>query len=217
MSIEHHPTDLISAAFAAGTLDHGQHVAIATHLVACPKCRTFIRSMEKVGGAVLTGLSPVAMSNDALAKVEAQLNKPVMPAVQTNTAPAVFKSVVPGLPKFLRNYKFGDWKWIAPSVHIRLITLPYPRDTRIFLLKSGPGTEMLEHARKGIEMTCVLSGAFSQDGDHYGPGDFDLGDESVDHQPIVDAGQDCICLVAMQGELRLNGLIGRIVQPFVRL
>jgi putative transcriptional regulator len=76
---------------------------------------------------------------------------------------------------------------------------------------------MLEHTHTGIEMTCVLSGAFSQDGDHYGPGDFDLGDETVDHQPIVDEGRDCICLVAMQGKLRLNGLLGRIMQPFVRL
>ncbi len=35
-------------------------------------------------------------------------------------------------------------------------------------------------------MTCVLSGAFSQDGSHYGPGDFDLGDVTIDHQPVVD-------------------------------
>ena len=217
MSIEHHPTDSMSAAFAAGTLDHGQHVAIATHLVSCPQCRSFIRSMEKVGGAVLTSLSPAVMSNDALAKVEAQLNKPVRPASLSDKAPTVPESEVPGLPKFLRRYRFGSWKWIAPSVHLRPIILPYASDTRVFLLKSGPGTKMLEHTHTGIEMTCVLSGAFSQDGSHYGPGDFDLGDDTVDHQPFVDPGQDCICLVAMQGELRLNGLIGRIVQPFVRL
>ncbi len=66
-------------------------------------------------------------------------------------------------------------------------------------------------------MTCVLSGAFRHDSGHFGPGDFDLGDETVDHQPIVDDGQDCVCLVAMQGELRLNGLLGRMMQPFVRL
>ena len=50
-----------------------------------------------------------------------------------------------------------------------------------------------------------------------GPGDFDLGDETMDHQVLVDPGEDCICLVAMQGDLRLNGLIGRLVQPFVRM
>jgi putative transcriptional regulator len=76
---------------------------------------------------------------------------------------------------------------------------------------------MLEHTHTGIEMTCVLSGAFTQDGSRYGPGDFDLGDETIDHQPVVDPGQDCVCLVAMQGDLRLHGLIGRMVQPFVRL
>ena len=36
-------------------------------------------------------------------------------------------------------------------------------------------------------------------------------------QPIVEAGEDCICLVAMEGKLQLLGLFGRIMQPFVRL
>ena len=216
MSIEHHPTDSMLAAFAAGTLDHGQHVAIATHLVSCPQCRAFMHSMEQVGGAVLASLPPAAMSNGALAAVEARLNEPVRPAAAGIT-PTVPETEVPGLPKFVRRYRFGNWKWIAPSVHLRPIVLPHESDTRVFLLKSGPGTKMLQHTHTGIEMTCVLSGAFRQDGSRYGPGDFDLGDETIDHQPIVDGGQDCICLVAMQGELRLNGLLGRIMQPFVRL
>ena len=216
MSIQHHPTDLMLAAFAAGTLDHGQHVAIATHLASCPQCRAFTHSMEQVGGAVLASLKPAAMSNGALAAVEARLNEPVRPAA-AGIAATVPETEVPGLPKFLRRYRFGNWKWIAPSVHLRPIVLPHESDTRVFLLKSGPGTKMLQHTHTGIEMTCVLSGAFCQDGSRYGPGDFDLGDETIDHQPIVEAGQDCICLVAMQGDLRLKGLLGRIMQPFVRL
>jgi len=213
MSIEHHPTDSMLAAFAAGYLDHGQHIAIATHLVSCPQCRTFMRSMEQVGGAVLASLPPAAMSNGALAAVEARLNEPVPAGI----TPSVAETEVPRLPKFVRRYRFGKWKWIAPSVHLRPIVLPYESDTRVFLLKSGPGTKMLQHTHTGVELTCVLSGAFRQDGSRYGPGDFDLGDETINHQPIVEAGQDCICLVAMQGELRLNGLLGRIMQPFVRL
>jgi putative transcriptional regulator len=216
MSIEHHPTDSMLAAFAAGTLDHGQHVAIATHLVSCPQCRAFMHSMEQIGGAILASLPPATMSNGALAAVEARLNELVRPAAVEIT-PTVPETEVPGLPKFVRRYRFGNWKWIAPSVHLRTIALPYESDTRVFLLKSGPGTKMLEHAHTGFEMTCVLSGAFSQSGAHFGPGDFDLGDETVDHEPVVDSGQDCVCLVAMQGELRLKGLLGRIMQPFVRL
>jgi putative transcriptional regulator len=215
MSIEHHPPNPMLAAFAAGTLDHGQHIAIATHLIACPHCRRFAHSVETVGGAVLEGLAPATMSSGALAAIEARLNEPARPAARTALPSPEMDA--PGLPAFVRRYHFGSWKWIAPSVHIRRIELPYPSDTRVFLLKSGPGTKMLEHTHTGIELTCILSGAFRQQGAHYGPGDFDLGDESIDHQPVVEPGQDCICLVAMLGDLQLKGLIGRVVQPFIRL
>jgi putative transcriptional regulator len=215
MSIEHHPPDPMLAAFAAGTLDHGQHIAIATHLVACPHCRRFAHSVEKVGGAVLEGLAPATMSKGALAVIEARLNEPAR--LVARPVPASPETDALGLPAFVRRYRFGPWKWIAPAVHVRRIELPYASDTRVFLLKSGPGTKMLQHTHTGIEMTCVLSGAFRQEGAHYGPGDFDLGDETIDHQPVVELGQDCICLVAMLGDLQLKGLIGRVVQPFIRL
>lgn len=216
MSILHHPNDEILAAFAAGVLDLGQHVAIATHLVSCRQCRSFIRVMEQVGGALLTGLSPTPMSSGALTRAEARLSEPTLPLAAPQTAEGSAYDV-PGLPDFVRRYRFERWKWIAPSVHWRRIVLPEASETRVFLLKSGPGTKMLEHSHSEIEMTCVLSGAFRHDGGHYQPGDFDLGDERVDHKPVVDASEDCICLVAMRGELRLKGAIGRLIQPFVRL
>ena len=75
MSIEHHPTDLLLTTFAAGTLDHGQHVAIATHLVSCPQCRSFMRSMEHVGGSVLTSLPPAAMSSGRVGQSRSQVEQ----------------------------------------------------------------------------------------------------------------------------------------------
>jgi putative transcriptional regulator len=216
MNIHHHPEDAMLSAFAAGTLDHGQHIAIATHLVGCPQCRGFMHTMEQVGGAVLTSLPPAPMSNDALQQIEARLSRPDRP-VPPIPSPTLSEAEVPGLPAFVRRYQFGRWTWVAPSVHVRPIVLPHESETRTFLLRGGPGIKMPSHTHTGVEMTCVLTGAFSHTGVHYGPGDFDFGDEGVDHRPVVDADQECICLVAMQGELRLNGLIGRLMQPFVRL
>lgn len=216
MSIKHHPPETMLAAFAAGTLDHGQHVAIATHLVSCPQCRRFRRAIEEVGGAVVAGLPPAVMASGAFAQVEARLTDPI-PKAARETSPTIHEIEISGLPKYLRRYSFGSWRWVAPSVHVRPIDLPYASDTRVFLLKSGPGTKMLQHTHTGLEMTCVLTGAFRQEGAHFGPGDFDFGDESIDHQPLVEPEQDCVCLVAMQGELRLKGALGRIVQPFLRL
>jgi putative transcriptional regulator len=216
MSIQHHPDETLLSAFTAGALDNGQHVAIATHLVACAHCRNFVRAIEGVGGTLLTNLPPAPMANNALAAVQARLGQQP-PARRDEGLSPELETDIPGLPKFVRRYQFGRWTWVAPSIHVRPIVLPVPSETRVFLLKSGPGTRMLRHSHTGIEMTCVLSGGFSHEQGHYGPGDFDLGDEEVDHQPVVDPDGDCICLVAMHGQLRLAGLIGRLMQPFVRL
>jgi putative transcriptional regulator len=215
MSIRHHPPDELLTAFAAGTLDPGQHVAVATHLMGCPHCRTLVRAMEQVGGAVMERLPDSEMSPGAFAAVEARLSGSIAAAALAPSA-AGFRDIA-GLPPFVRRYGESRWKWIAPKVHFRPIELPWPSDTRVFLLRSKPGTKMVEHTHTGFEMTCVLSGSFAHDGGQFGPGDFDFGDGSDDHDVVVDSADDCICLVAMQGGLKLHGIIGRLLQPLVRL
>jgi len=73
MSIQHHPDAALLSAFAAGTLDSGQQVALATHLFACTHCRDFVRMMERVGGALLIDLPPVSMASNAFATIEPRL------------------------------------------------------------------------------------------------------------------------------------------------
>jgi putative transcriptional regulator len=219
MTIRHHPPDDLLTAFAAGTLDLGQHVALATHLAGCPHCRTMARTMEEVGGAVLERLPPSEMSVSAFAAVEARLGQGAAavpaPTVEGLSGPGLRD--IAGLPPFVRQYGDGAWKWIAPKVHIRPIELPWPSETRVFLLRSKPGTKMVEHTHTGFEMTCVLSGSFAHEGGHFGPGDFDYGDGSDDHEVVIDSAEDCICLVAMQGDLKLQGMIGRLLQPLIRM
>jgi putative transcriptional regulator len=177
--------------------------------------------MEKIGGALLAKLPPFPMSVGALSRVESRLNESLQSAstaaVSAATPSPSATDDVAGLPQFMRRYPAGRWKWVAPGVHLRPIVLPDASRARVFLLKSGPGTKLLQHSHTGLEMTCVLAGAFTHEGGRFEPGDFDLGDNTVDHQPIVDLGEECVCLVAMQGGLRLNGIVGRLIQPFIRL
>lgn len=216
MTVHHHPPDELLAAFAAGVLDLGQHIAIATHLVGCAKCRAAVRAIEHVGGAVLAGLPPSPMSQGALEALERRLDAPGRVVRAAEPRGEEFGDV-PGLPAFLGDYPGSSWRWIAPKVHLRPIRLPEPSMTRVFLLRSRPGTKMIEHTHTGFEMTCVLSGSFVHAGGHFGPGDFDFGDGSVDHDVTIDSAEDCVCLVAMQGNLRLSGLVGRLLQPLIRM
>ncbi|UGA46775.1 ChrR family anti-sigma-E factor [Bradyrhizobium quebecense] len=216
MTVHHHPPDQLLAMFAAGTADLGQQIGIATHLVGCAKCRAVVRTMEHVGGAMLAGLSPTAMSDGALEAMERRLDETSLTSIPERRRGQAFRDV-PGLPDFLDSYPDSPWRWIAPKVHLRPIRLPEPSATRVFLLKSSPGTRMIEHTHTGFEMTCVLSGSFVHAGGHFGPGDFDFGDGSVDHDVRINSTEDCICLVAMQGDLKLNGMIGRLLQPLIRM
>lgn len=215
--IHHHPPDELLTAFAAGTLDLGQHVVVATHLVGCPHCRAMVRAMEQVGGAMLDRLPPAEMSRGAFAAVEARLGGIIAGADRPPAQYAAGFRDISGLPPFVRGYPDHGWKWIAPKVHLRPVALPEPSATRVFLLRSKPGTKMVEHTHTGIELTCVLSGSFVHEGGHFGPGDFDFGDGSHDHEVRIDSAEDCICLVAMQGDLKLHGVIGRLLQPLIRM
>lgn len=76
---------------------------------------------------------------------------------------------------------------------------------------------MPDHGHKGREMTLVLQGAFSDADGRYGRGDVEIADDAVQHTPVAEAGQDCICLAATEAPLRFRSLIPRLVQPFFRI
>jgi putative transcriptional regulator len=214
MTIQHHPPEPLLTAYSAGTLDLGQHVAIATHAFHCGYCRRWIRAMEHVGGAMLEDLPRSPMADSALEIALMRLDAPATSSKVVASLPDCLKNI-PGLPDFVRRYPAGEWQWIAPRLYMRSIPVKEPTRTRVFLLKAGAAMQLLRHAHSGLEMTCVLTGSFSHDGLHYGPGDFDLGDPDIEHEISIGTGEECICLVAMQGELRLKGLLGRLMQPFV--
>ena len=48
-------------------------------------------------------------------------------------------------------------------------------------------------------------------------GDVAEADPSVNHQPVADPGEDCICLAVTDAPLRLTGPFGRLLNPFLRI
>lgn len=111
MSIAHHPSAPMVAAYATGRLDFGQHVAVATHLVSCQPCRDHVRAAEATGGDLLSALPPAALAKDAFARIEARLTEPdgLRPSQPTPAA----ASDIPGLPSFVRTYPFDAWRPVS--------------------------------------------------------------------------------------------------------
>ena len=213
MTIEHHPPEELLARFAAGRLDQAEHIVMSAHVSMCARCRRFVAAFERLGGAALEAAEPAALAAGAFDAVMARIGD----GEAAPTVPRRRRAEDAGLPKVLDRYDIGRIRRIAPGLSMRPIMIPGAGRSRAFLLRSEPGTHMLERTHTETELTCVLEGSFSHEGGHFGPGDFDLGDDTVDHRPIVGADMPCVCLVAMSGKLRINGFLGRLIEPFIRL
>jgi putative transcriptional regulator len=58
-------------------------------------------------------------------------------------------------------------------------------------------------------MTQILYGSFHDGRALFGPGDFDEADGSFRHQPVVEAGGECICIASVQGKVMFDGAVAR--------
>jgi putative transcriptional regulator len=170
-----------------------------------------VRSFERLRGIALEDGEQSPMAADALQRALAAISSDEFPQ------PVRRSGTQSEWPAPLASYPLGTWRWIGRGVQWRSVPVPPEQGTRVFMLKAAPGTRIPHHEHAGLEWTCVLQGAFRHQNGRYGAGDFDEADESIDHLPVVEDGIECICLVALQGQIRFKGWIGRLVQPFVRI
>jgi putative transcriptional regulator len=212
MTIHHHPSNETLFTYAAGTLDLGRRLVVASHLERCDACSKVVRGLEQVAGKMFENLPSTAMSNDALARTLARIDSLGADEV---ARPSFLGGLELGLPTCLRPYELGRWRWIGPGVEMRPIVMPESDDVRVFLLKGAPGTRLPQHSHTGNELTSILVGSYTHEGGHFGAGDFEEADENVEHRPVV--GGDASCIVALEGRLKLSGFMGALLNPFVRL
>jgi putative transcriptional regulator len=213
MRNRHHPSDETLAAYAAGTLDPGRRVVVASHLERCAACRGFVRGAESVAGVMLEDLAPAPMSSEALARTLARIDREPVSAAKAVAA----RLDEPDLPACLRPYDMGPWRWVGPGVHMRPVLVPETGKMRVFLLKGAPGIRLPQHSHEGAELTSILAGSDHHEGGDFLAGDFEEADDNVEHRPVVGQDMACLCLVALEGQLKLSGFIGALLNPFVRL
>lgn len=211
MTIKHHPTDETLGAFAAGTLDEARALIVATHVSLCPHCQMTAANFECVAGEMLRALPPTTMKADALSQALARLDAP---AQTTMTIPPSSDDL--HLPAPLAFCNRGPWRWLGRGIEFCAIDVTTEKDSRVFMLKAAPGIRLPHHKHTGTEWTCVIRGSFTHEGGQFAAGDFDEADETIEHHPVVGMDDLCICVVALQGQVKLQGWAGRLLQPLLR-
>ncbi len=210
MNINHHLDEATLLSYSAGSLSQGMALVVACHLAFCPECQERSRKADSVGGALLESLDSEAVSASMLDTILMQLDDlepeaPVQPVYSDPEIPAPLQAYIPG------SFDDLEWKRIVPGVSY--YDMPWQGRGVSRLLRISPGKSMLPHTHDGNELTLVLRGSFSDEIGRFGPGDIADLDDQVEHQPLVDSQEDCICLIATDAPLRFTTLFGKLVQP----
>ncbi|WP_321395599.1 ChrR family anti-sigma-E factor [Emcibacter sp.] len=207
-------TDEWIVSYASGGLNEGHALLVASQAALRPEVRQKINEAEALGGAFLETGASVPVSDTLLDEILARL-----PETEDGVEEPHYRN--PSLPAPLADYLgcgLDDLKWrfMGPGLqNVRLWT--GPNDERLWLLRARGGITIPEHGHRGNEMTLVLQGSYHCGGQQYVAGDMDLADGDDVHQPMIDPGEECICLVLTEASLRFNSFLVRLVQPLIGL
>ena len=91
---------------------------------------------------------------------------------------------MPGLPPPLDRVPLGRWWPIGIGARWRPLQAEGAAWGGLILVQ--PGRALPRHGHEGLELTCVLKGAFADGSGLYGPGDLSEPQEDHDQPPVAD-------------------------------
>lgn len=210
-TVVHHLDDATLMAYAAGTLSEAFNLIVATHLSLCDTCRASVQAYDAVGGALLDGeAAPVAadLLHNVLAHLDDEFDAPV------------HRMGYSDIPAPLHSYIGEDLsavRWQPIGMGVKQAILPTSKGATARLLCIPAGSAMPDHGHRGTEMTLVIKGAFKDADDYFARGDIEIADSNVQHIPIADVHEDCICLAVTDAPLRFTSFLPRLLQRFYRI
>ena len=212
--------DELLAGYAAGTLAAPAQVLVDAHLELSGNNRDYVASLEALAGVGLNECLPVSLSDrDSALSTIFGLDDLAVPSSLRSKQDALNSNTSPRVPEALQSFIGSSlhdlaWKTVLPGV--KEFKFDEVDGCRSNLLWVRAGRAMPSHTHDGTELTLVLQGAFRDEDGHFAVGDIAFADDEVDHKPIADTGDDCICFAVTSGNLRLTGPIGRLISPFIR-
>lgn len=226
--INHHLSDEMIMSYAAGSLPAGQAMVVQCHIAMCPHCAARLREAEDLGGALIEALDAQEVSSldfddffadiEKLEKTEDQ--EQMMPHPSFEAGASGRKDDADATPDLVRdilgeNIDDVKWKIVGPGIRQYILPITPSEGEKVRLLKLSPGFVTPQHSHHGSEMTLVLRGSFCDETGRYAVGDIQEADDDVDHQPIADTEEECICLAVTDAPLEFKTMISRLMQPIV--
>lgn len=211
MAINHHIPEHLLLAYAAGTLSHPYAVVVAAHVSMCDECRVRVEAHAHAGGHLMDcEIETVSVSSQLKSQMMDLLDAPA-PVEK----PAERKGIYPG--PIMEALKGGAPRWRRMGMGSRQCILHDGPEGSVRLLYIPAGQAVPDHGHNGLELTLVLQGAFRDETGRFGVGDVEVADDDLEHTPIAEEGDACICLAATDANLRFRAFMPRMLQPLFRI
>ncbi len=213
MSIVHHPHEATLLAYAAGSLEEALAVVVATHAAWCTRCRDRIAQAERIGGALLEAGPDRELSPGLLARVMDAIDDPApRPLVASDSGVPVDD---PDLPRPLARVigcRLDEVPWtrLGKGMWLHELRLSPGARGKLRLVRLLPGHALPDHGHRGDEISQVLRGSYSDHLGRFTRGDAAEVGEDVEHRPVVDSDEECICVVGNEGDVRLTGIVSTV-------
>lgn len=213
-SITHHPDGATLLSYAAATLEEPLAAVVACHMSMCPRCRTEVANLERMGAALF--LSAPRQAGERPLQPRCLPESAVLPPTR-HISRSDERLPGPLVATYHLAMERIPWRRLGPGVWHHRLALRQDGDGDLRLLRIAAGRRMPDHGHGGAELTLMLDGSYSDVTGEYRRGDVQDVDEGVEHQPVVGTESDCVCLIASIHPARFKSLVGRITQPWTGL
>jgi len=214
-----HPNTDVLLEFAAGSLSPAQAVAVSAHLFYCPHCQAKSGTLDAIGGNLLADSEAVSVSVDCRSDVMAQLDtvgtaSPEKLEINDAAPQGVRWKNLPPLVNRLFRESGISWRHLSSSLRVARLPVGERRfELALHQIKAGGSAPAHDH--RGLEITVVLHGSFSDDEGVYHQGDYITREPGHVHTPVATANTECICLSVLEAPIRLVGRFSRLLNPFM--
>lgn len=220
-NINHHPADDVLLKYVAGQYETAFSLVLATHVSQCLRCQNSIALQQEVGGQLLSGQEPEAMSLSAMELLDRPEVKEA-PKEEIQVPPAVQESRDYNIrvPNILAQYLHKDldkvkWQKLAPGLKQHVFNVDGESTARLISIAAGKAVP--PHGHNGEEMTMILAGGYFDGDEAYTKGDLHIADHKTPHVPTAMDEETCLVLAATDAPLIFKGIIPRLLQPIYKI
>jgi putative transcriptional regulator len=212
------------AEYSAGSLAWAISLGVAAHIDMCSECRSRVAGLNRIGAALLDTCPKHDVDDGAFEQLMGRIRQTQPQAARSESElpkSAINKDkMLINLPKVVNKLlpkdKPLDWKHVSPALKMARLKTGQ-NQYEVAFHKISLGGKVAEHDHKGLEITLVLKGSFSDGDGVYTPGDFLVRQQGEVHRPTAAQNEDCLCFSIVEAPVHLTGLLGKFINPFLSI